>query len=231
LSQPARVIPLEDWSYSRLYRGMTAKALMSAEVDGAVGRGIGKVENLIVDRQGTLVGVVVRVGGIWVFGGTRLAVPWEQIDLNRSGKEWALRLPLTRQGARRYGAGKDDHVNQTDVGRIAALTAGFTTGAPLWKATDLLDDHVVIRDGQSYGYVADLIFSFGGRLESIVADATNGDVSRVGYYAYPWYGGGSGDDAWEPSQNYYVLPYGEKQIASLDVFDYGVMDPNRNPRR
>ncbi len=111
----AQVVPLEDWSYKQLYKGVTAKDLLAATVGDPHGKPIGKVENLMLDRQGQLVAVVTHIGGVWIFGGTDLAIPWNRIDLlhGRKRGNLALQVPITKRDARRYRR-DDDYFSQSD---------------------------------------------------------------------------------------------------------------------
>ncbi len=61
-----------------------------------------------------------------------------------------------------------------------------------------------------------MIFSKEGELKAVVVqpDVTWG---TPGYYAYPYYG-------WDPTLDYYEVPYSRDEVAGLDTFDYGEVD-------
>lgn len=78
---------------------LLVRELLSAGVIGAAGKDIGSVKDIIVNRTGRMVGVVVGVGGVLGIGGKGVAVPFSHISVARSGSSDALvlRTDLTRE--------------------------------------------------------------------------------------------------------------------------------------
>lgn len=85
-----------------------------------------------------------------------------------------------------------------------------------WRVTELIDDYVTLQGGIRYGWVEDVVFDRGGRLQAVVVDALYSDP--YGPYAYPFYGYGYD---YRPGLPYYELPYGRGQVGALEPFDYG----------
>lgn len=209
----ANVIPLSEWRYDELYRGWSADALLGIPVRGPQGDEIGEVENLLIDRQGTIVAVIAEVGGIGDVGDIHVAVPWD--DVERRAR--AIEVPVTPDSLPEYGLFEEDFFSILDVGEVDPVTEDLRTGPGIWKATELLDDYAIIEPGEPYGYVSDLVFDDAGNLKSVIVNASNADIGYLGNYAYPWYGHEQG---WKPGARAYSLPYTREEIAGLTVFDY-----------
>ena len=59
---------------------MRAEELIGADVRQASGEKIGKIQDLVIDENGRLVGVVVSVGGFLGFGDKEVALPWNKLE-------------------------------------------------------------------------------------------------------------------------------------------------------
>ena len=59
---------------------MRAEELIGATVTQASGEKIGKIQDLVIDENGRLVGVVVSVGGFLGFGDKEVALPWSKLE-------------------------------------------------------------------------------------------------------------------------------------------------------
>ena len=209
----ADVIPLEAWNYDELYAGWSADAVLDTRVTGTHGTEIGEVENLLIDGTGQIVALIAEVGGLWEIGDTHVAIPWDEV----SRSDDAVQIPITEETISDYSLFKEDFFSKVDEGDIDGVTEDVRTGPRIWKATELLDDYMVIEAGEPYGYVTDLVFDDSGNLRSVVASASNAELGDAGVYAYPWYGY---DYGWRPELDRYSVPYTTEQIAGLSVFDY-----------
>jgi sporulation protein YlmC with PRC-barrel domain len=219
-SNAAQVLSLSEWNYDELYQGWSANALLDDRVVGPEGDDIiGDVENLLLNRQGEVVAVVAEVGGFWDINDTDVAVPWNRVEIV-NGDE--VRIPVTQATVQDYSIFNEKYFGKIDIGDITTIEDDAATGPDIWKASDLLNDYVVMQDGTAYGDVKDLIFDESGRLKAVVARSANADDFDYGYYAFPWLGWGYAY-AWDPGLDYYALPYAKDQIAGLELFDYGRM--------
>ncbi|MBN1240980.1 MAG: PRC-barrel domain-containing protein, partial [Gammaproteobacteria bacterium] len=215
----AEIVSLENWDYETLYRtGWSAEELMNADVIGENGEDIGSVENLIIDEQGQIAALIAQVGGFIDIGDTHIAVPWNEVDVRNADE---VQIPVREDNIDNYTGINDDYFTQVDVGDLQRVDDDVVSSTGFWKASELLDDDVVLQDGDRYGYVTDLIFNEQGNLESVVINSANPSFG-YGYYAYPWYGPGFG--AWDPGLGYYTLPYGATEIGEMTAFDYDILD-------
>lgn len=135
----------------------------------------------------------------------------------------SVEIPITQENVEDYSLFDDAYFGEVDVGELATVEDDVMTGPDIWKATDLLDDYVVMQTGEGYGYIGDLIFDQEGQLQAVVANAVNDEIGDYGYYAYPWLGWDY-PYGWDADLDYYVIPYSQEQIAGLTVFDFEAMD-------
>lgn len=188
--------------------GWRAETLMGMTVVGKGGEDIGNVENFLLNEQGQIVAVIAEVGGIWDIGDTHVAVPWNMVSIKNS----KLHAPITEDNADDYSMFKKEFITKINVGQLNTVEDDVEAGFNLWKATALLNDYVLLSDGDGYGYVSDLTFDKNGKLQSVVVNASN-PAYGYGYYAYPWYGYGY-DYGWDAGLDYYVLPYGASDFGT-----------------
>jgi hypothetical protein len=212
---------LANWTYDDVYRtGWSAERLMDdAEVIGALGEDIGSVENIIVGRDGRILGIVAQVGGLWDIGDTHVFVPWDQVRVSPTLDR--VVVPITEDTVDDYAYASNDVLTRFGATRTQTVDDDLTTGTALWKATDVIDDYAYLSNRRAYGYVNDLIFSTGGRLQAVVVNA--GNAWGGGYRAVPFTGYGAG---WNPGTSDFQLGYGDADVANLERFDY-----NRLPSR
>lgn len=183
----------------------TAGELLDMEVVGKKGEDIGSVENLLINQQGQIVAIIAEVGGFLDIGDTHVAVPWNEISIGND----KVQAPITENNASEYSIFKEEYFSKMDVGQKVTVEDDLATGPQIWKATDLINDYVVLENNVGYGYVTDLTFNSQGNLQSVIVNSANPDFG-YGYYAYPWYGYGAG---WAPSLSYYALPYNERDLV------------------
>lgn len=86
------VITQQDNSQVRVYR------LIGSKVVGADGQTIGKVDDLLLDRDQKLAGVVVSVGGFLGVGAKSVALPPDRVDISQAyGDERVVKIEATKE--------------------------------------------------------------------------------------------------------------------------------------
>ena len=210
-------MPLADWRYDRVYEGWYADSVIDRPFYGPHGDEIGEVKNLLLNTEGKIVALIAEVGGFLDIADTHVTIPWREIE-RRDGKIYS---PITEDTIDYYGMFAKEYFTVSDVGDLGAVNEFFETGPHIWKATALLDDYVVLGDGEPFGYVTDLVFDDSGKLISVVAVHARGDIDRRGVYAFPW-----DDRGWEPRFDHYTLRHAESEIIALPPIDYSEFDSN-----
>jgi sporulation protein YlmC with PRC-barrel domain len=201
-----KVVNLADWDYTEeVSGGLSAEQIIGTRVYGAQGDQIGSVENLVIGPDGDIRSAVVQTGGFFLgFGARYISIPWDQLELTSGAAR--MNVPVTASNVKRYS------VFQDVSGAVEA------SGTRTWRATELLDDYVRLRDDESYGVVEDLIFNRQGALKTVVVtpdiDYAGGPVA-LPFYGYPF--------DFDPGFNTYDLPYGTSDIGYADPFDYGLL--------
>jgi sporulation protein YlmC with PRC-barrel domain len=214
------VVSATDWNYDELYAdGWRGEQLIDTTVHGPTGEEIGEVENVIIGPDNKILSVIAEVGGVWDIGDTHVNVPWDKVK-TEAGRE-GVTIPVTQETVEEYSLFPDEVISAQEA-RIEteAVDDDLTLGPRAWKLTALINDYVGLADTPGYGYVDDVIFNKEGELKAVVVqpDVTWG---APGYYAYPYYGLGYG---WDPTLDYYEVPYSRDEVAGLDTFDYGEVD-------
>lgn len=199
------MVDLKDWDQSKLYDGWSAEALFDTPVYGVEGEDIGEVENLIVDADGKVEAIVVEAGGVWDIGDTHFRVPWGDVEVGPAMER--LTVP----------------VDEDNVANFSLFDDEVVTGPQSYRATELIDDLVSLKDAPAYGRVDDLLFDREGQLQAVIVEPDVAYGIGVGRpYAYPYaYPAG-----YEPRGEYYELPYTRADIEDLQPFDYEKLDPD-----
>jgi PRC-barrel domain len=214
------VVSPTDWNYDELYAdGWRGEQLIDATVHGPTGEEIGEVENVVVGPDNKTLSVIAEVGGVWDIGDTHVNVPWNEVT-TEAGRE-GVTIPVTQETVENYSLFPDEAITAREARtETEAVDDDLTLGPRAWKLTNLVNDYVGLADAPGYGYVDDVIFNKQGELKAVVVqpDVTWG---TPGYYAYPYYGWGYG---WDPTLDYYEVPYARDEVAGLDTFDYGEVD-------
>jgi sporulation protein YlmC with PRC-barrel domain len=208
-------VSLDEWGYEGLYKDTwTAQQMIDAPVFGPTGEEIGDVENVMVGSKSTVDSLILEIGGLIDIGDTHIRVPWSEVNAQFQGEgEPRIEVPVTQETIEELAEGDYDVFG----GAAGEVTTGGDDQASkprAWRATELIDDYVVLENGEAYGWVEDLVFSNAGRLEAVVVDALYG--AAYGPYAYPFYGYEYG---FAPGNPYYELPYEEEEIASLEPLE------------
>lgn len=213
---PRVIASLDTWGYDQIYRqGWSANRLLDdARVYGQLGEEIGSVENLILSREGQILGIIAQVGGFWDIGDTHVFVPWDRVTVSPTLER--VYIPVTEENIEEYVA-RPSYITRALTQRVRPVDDSLRTGFGLWKATDLINDYVYLGDRVEYGYVNDLIFNANGQLYAYVvnADANWGG----GYYALPY----ARSVDWDPALGYYDAPFAQQEVRRLEPFDYNRM--------
>ncbi|MHA7810453.1 MAG: PRC-barrel domain-containing protein [Marinobacter adhaerens] len=77
--------------------GIHASDLMGAKVITAGDEEVGEVSDLVIDRDGQVVGVVIGVGGFLGMGEKDVAIGWDDIQRSGTAKELKLRITQSRE--------------------------------------------------------------------------------------------------------------------------------------
>jgi sporulation protein YlmC with PRC-barrel domain len=214
------VVSPTDWNYDELYAdGWRGEQLIDTAVYGPTGEEIGEVENVIIGPDNKILSIIAEVGGIWDIGDTHVNVPWSEVT-TEAGRE-GVTIPVTQENVENYSLFPDEVITAQEARtETEAVDDDLTVGPRAWKLTALINDYVGLADAPGYGYVDDVIFDKQGELKAVVVqpDVTWG---APGYYAYPYHGWGYG---WDPTLDYYEVPYARDEVAGLDTFDYGEVD-------
>jgi sporulation protein YlmC with PRC-barrel domain len=198
----AKVVKLSEFDVDRYKDGAWfADELRDSEVYDREGEQVGTVQSIIMNKEGQVEKLVVETGGFLDVGDKVVAVPWREIDVT-PGKKGVVAENLDADNVKNFSLFNDRE--------------SVSTGPRSFRASELQGDFVTLNGGEGYGYVRDLLFDQGGKLQAVVVapDAAS-DVD--GYRAYPYYGYG-----FEPGLDNYALPYGTDEIGAYDEpFDYG----------
>ena len=91
-SQQQAVITQQEDSQVRVYRLVGSKAI------GADGQAIGKVDDLLLDRDQRMVAVIVSVGGFLGMGSKSVALPAGRVDISQAyGDERVVKVDATKE--------------------------------------------------------------------------------------------------------------------------------------
>lgn len=80
--------------------GMKASNLIGAEVKNTGNENVGSVSDLVLDRKGQVVAIVVGVGGFLGMGERDVAIGWDDVTRSGTPDEMELRIDVTREGLR-----------------------------------------------------------------------------------------------------------------------------------
>lgn len=85
-SQGAPTIEVVERSSATAFSGdVSAKALLGTDVVNAINESIGTINDVLIDRQGKVVAVVVGVGGFLGIGEKDVALPYDQLMSSKDG--------------------------------------------------------------------------------------------------------------------------------------------------
>jgi sporulation protein YlmC with PRC-barrel domain len=203
----AKVVQLSAFDVDRYKEGAWfADELRGSKVFGNDNDQVGTVQSIILNQEGQVERLVVETGGFLEIGDKVIAVPWQDIDVT-PGKDGIVATSLDADKMESFSLFGDRE--------------SVSTGPRSFRASELEGDYVMLKGGEGYGYVSDLLFDKGGKLQAIIV-APDAGYGVLGYRAYPYYGYGYGFD---PGLDYYGLPYAADDINEYDEpFDYDVWD-------
>lgn len=198
-------VDLDDWTYGNLYEGTwRAGALLGLEVQDRDEDEVGEVADLVVGRDGRIRSVIIEPDGIITIGEDAVSVPWGQLRVPAHLEHVSVRVTEDRlEEQEPYGEAPGDD----PAGRA-------------WRVSDLVGDQVRLRDGVGHGEVEDVLFDKDGRVTAVVVAASR-DMAAGGRYPVPF----RADEDWLPDLDILDLPYGQPEVADLEPFDYGRMEP------
>ena len=130
-SQLQAVITQQEDSQVRVYRLVGSKAV------GADGQAIGKVDDLLLDRDQKMVAVIVSVGGFLGMGSKSVALPAGRVDISQAyGDERVVKVDATKDELIAAPAFKTREVMKAEADEQAARARAMqnmpsgTPGAP-----------------------------------------------------------------------------------------------------
>ncbi|MCL7945376.1 PRC-barrel domain-containing protein [Marinobacter sp. ATCH36] len=77
--------------------GIHASNLIGAEVSTTGDEEVGPVNDLIIDQDGKVVGIVISVGGFLGMGEKEVAIGWDDVQKSGNADEMELRIDQTRE--------------------------------------------------------------------------------------------------------------------------------------
>jgi hypothetical protein len=127
-SQLQAVITQQDDSQVRVYRLVGSKAI------GPDGQAIGKVDDLLLDRDQRMVAVIVSVGGFLGMGSKSVALPAARVDISQAyGDERVVKVDATKDELIAAPAFKTREVMKAEADEQAARARAMQampSGAP-----------------------------------------------------------------------------------------------------
>ena len=126
--QPAEqqaVITQQDDSQVRVYR------LVGSKVLGPDGQDVGKVDDLLLDRDQKLVGVIVSVGGFLGVGSKSVALPANRVDISQAyGDQRVVKIDATKEELSAAPAFKTREAMKAEADEQAARAKAVQTMPP-----------------------------------------------------------------------------------------------------
>lgn len=209
------VTVLSQWRYDPLYTsGISVERILDfTVVIGAADNEIGDVENLIFSNSGEVLAAITEIGGFLDIGDTHIAVPWDQVELSEDGMQ--MTVPVTEESVEDFSIfGPDESFYKFDAESVAAVDDDLRAGPSVFKATDLVGNYAFLTSDVPYGYVSDLVIDrTDDTVKAVVVESSG--YGMPGYYAYPYRRGDR-----RPDQPRYDLPYSDKEIDTIEQFDY-----------
>ena len=184
---------------AELKDGYSAEELRDAEIFGKDGNRIADVEDVVIGPDGKIARLVVVANeGLFGTGGRRLAVDWKDVEVSqRDGYDIErITVETTEGNVEQSGIFKDGK---------KALRGGPNE----WRATELIGDDVDLEGSTDDGYISDVMFTKDAEVRAVAATTALEDSVLSIYAPY------SDDEGWEPGDDFYVVPYSEKELREL----------------
>jgi sporulation protein YlmC with PRC-barrel domain len=119
------VITQQDNSQVRVYR------LIGSKVVGPDGQTVGKVDDLLLDRDQKLSGVIVSVGGFLGVGSKSVALPPDRVDISQAyGDERVVKIQSTKEELAAAPAFKTRETLKAEADEQAARARAMQNGPP-----------------------------------------------------------------------------------------------------
>jgi sporulation protein YlmC with PRC-barrel domain len=123
--QQQAVITQQDDSQVRVYR------LIGSKVVGPDGQDVGKVDDLLLDRDQKLVGVIVSVGGFLGVGSKSVALPANRVDISQAyGDQRVVKIDATKEELVAAPAFKTRETMKAEADEQAARDRAIQTRPP-----------------------------------------------------------------------------------------------------
>ena len=117
------VITKQDDSQVRVYR------LIGSKVIGPDGREVGKVEDLLLDRDQKMTAIVVGVGGFLGMGSKSVALPANRVDISQAyGDQRVVKIDATKDELAAAPAFKTKETAKAEADEQAARARAQQTG-------------------------------------------------------------------------------------------------------
>lgn len=191
ISPEAAQVPMV--SQAELYRGWRGSRLVGEDVYGRNGEEIGEINDIILNRDGRIIAVIVEAGGFLDIGDSHVRIPWNQVNL--TGYREGIQIPYAE--------------DQLDSAGLFNDTENIFVGPREFRFSELRGDYVRLMYGPGFGQVQDVVFNRNGQVIAVLVtrDVTYGG----GVFAYPYYGY---DYGWRPGWAYYAIPFERVDLAA-----------------
>jgi len=124
-AQQQAVITQQDESQVRVYR------LVGSKVLGPDGQDVGKVDDLLLDRDQKLVGVIVSVGGFLGVGSKSVALPANRVDISQAyGDQRVVKIDASKEDLMAAPAFKTREAMKAAADEQAARARAMQTMPP-----------------------------------------------------------------------------------------------------
>jgi sporulation protein YlmC with PRC-barrel domain len=196
---------LSDWDSERLAGSWQADELIEeADVYGPNGEEVGEVEDIIIGPDNKVVSVIVEGGGFWDIGDTHFSVPWNEVEIVGYDR---VNVPVTEETVEDYDMARD-----MDDEFLAKRK---------WRVSELINDYAVLKGGERFGYVNDVLIGENGEISAVLLDGTT-DYGYEGPYAMPYYGY---DYGWRPGYDRYQMGHEAADLENVPVMSEGMAEP------
>jgi sporulation protein YlmC with PRC-barrel domain len=181
--------------HASLHGRYSAEKLIGMDVQARSGESIGEVQDLVLDSDGRVAGIIISAGGILGLGETTYRVPWAHVDIAGAGDHVSVPLASQAMPLFRWGA-EDVNLHPGEV-----------------LAGDVIGGRLSLRDGMHAGIVGDLVIGRDGRLDTLVVAS---DLNGGGFadYAYPF----TGELKFNPAADVYTADIGFDEARHLPQF-------------
>lgn len=193
------------WSARQLAEG--------AAIIGEFGNEVADLDDLIFDSDGLIRGLLLDVGGFWIFGGSHVFVPWYMLDVRHDLS--VVEVPFSQEEAENWSADGDSFMSSSETGRLRLFDDWLVTGPGLWRSSDVIGTDLDLANGDRLGTVFDLLVDGFGRLKALVLEideALGGGRRAIPAVAL--------EPGWSPGVPYGRIRLSREDVAALPIFQY-----------